>query len=164
MKAPAQGSNTIVIEAPKGRIWELLADSRHLLEWMPMVKSTSGEKESLDAVRHCDVEFNGKPGKVTERCCDFEPTDRIGWVMEKESFGFAKMLEGMGFDFRLETVGPQATRVVNTTYYRPRNILASLMSVLMMKRSFRKVRQTALGNLKQIAEGNGTQGATGGST
>ncbi len=159
MKAPAQGSNTIVIEAARERIWTLLSDSQRLLEWMPMVKSTTGKKEFLDAVRHWDVEFNGKTGKVTERCCDFEPTDRIGWVMEKESFGFAKMLEGMGFDFRLQTVGPQTTRV--TTYYRPRNILALLMSALMMKRSVRRVRRTALGNIRRIAESKETPGATG---
>lgn len=156
MKAPAQGSNSIVIEASREWIWELLADSRHLFEWMPMVKSTTGEEEFLDAVRDCDIEFNGKPGKVTERCCDFEPTNHIGWVMEQDSFGIEKMLENMGFDFHLETLGAKSTRVVNTTYFRPRNILASLMSALMMKRNFRKVRKTALGNLKRIAEANGT--------
>lgn len=155
MKAPAQGTNTIVIEAPRERIWELLANSQRLIEWAPMVNTTTGEKESLGAVRHCDVEFNGKPGKVTERCSDFEPTKHIGWVMEQDSFGFVKMLDGLGFDFRLESIGPDTTRVINTTYYRPRNILASLMNVLMIKRNFRKVRQTALGNLKWIVEGNG---------
>ncbi len=107
--------------------------------------------------------MNGKPGTVTERCCDFEPMNRIGWVMEKDSYGFARMLEDMGFDFRLESVGPQTIRIINTTYYRPRHLLASLISMLMLKRSFRKVRQAVLENLKRIAESAETQSATAGS-
>ncbi len=117
-----------------------------------MVNSTSGGNESLDAVRHCEVELNGKPGRVTERCFIFEPMDRIGWLMTEESFGMAKMFDGIGFDFVLEELGPDTTRVLNTSFYRPRNLLGSLMSALVMKRSFENIRLQVLANLKRLAE------------
>ncbi len=119
-----------------------------------MVNATSGGDESLDAVRHCQVELNGKPGQVSERCFVFEPMDRIGWLMVDESFGMAKMFDGIGFDFVLESLGPGTTRVLNTSFYGPRNIFGSVMSALVMKRSFQKIRTQVLSNLKRLAEGS----------
>ena len=50
-----QGSSELVIRATPVKIWALLEDSTRLAEWAPMVKRTSGTRETLDAVPKCGV-------------------------------------------------------------------------------------------------------------
>ncbi|HEY3234391.1 MAG TPA: SRPBCC family protein, partial [Polyangiaceae bacterium] len=117
-----------------------------------MVKHTTGGRESLGAVRRCDVEFDGRPGKVAERCAEFVPGERIAWVMIDDSFGFGKMFADMGFSFTLETLDERRTLIRNESFYRPRNLMARLMSALMMRRKFRALRRRVLANVKALAE------------
>lgn len=141
-----------MVHAPPERIWAILEDSTRLSEWAPMVKRTTGKREVLGAVRECEVEFDGKPGRVVEKCVECDPFRKIGWRMTEDSFGFSRMLDDLGFDFVLEPVGAQETRVVNTSYYRPKGLLARLMGVLMMRPKFRKLRERVLANVKRLAE------------
>lgn len=152
MTRQPQGTSEIVIHAPPERIWALLEDSTRLADWAPMVKRTTGKREALGAVRECDVEFDGKPGRVVEQCVQYDPCRAIGWRMTEDSFGFSRMLDDLGFDFVLHSVGTRTTRVVNTTYFHPKNLLAKLLGTLMMRRNFRRLRQRLLANLKRLAE------------
>jgi carbon monoxide dehydrogenase subunit G len=152
MARQPQGASEIVIHASPEKIWALLEDSTRLAEWVPMVKRTTGKREMLGAVRECEVEFDGKPGRVVEKCVACDPFRKIGWRMTEDSYGFSRMLDDLGFDFVLEPAGPQETRVVNTSYYRPKGLLAKLMGALMMQPKFRKLRERVLANLKRLAE------------
>jgi uncharacterized protein YndB with AHSA1/START domain len=152
MNRVLQGEDAITIAADAGRIWEILVDGARLPEWASMVKHTTGGRECVDAVRHCEVEFDGRPGRVTERCVEFVDRRRIAWVMTADSFGFGKMFIDMGFGFTLEPAEGGATRLRNDTFYQPRNLLASIMSRLMMRRKFRQLRRGVLENLKPLAE------------
>jgi carbon monoxide dehydrogenase subunit G len=152
MTRQPQGASEIVIHASPEKIWALLEDSTRLAEWAPMVKRTTGRREALGAVRECEVEFDGRPGRVVEKCVECRPFSKIGWLMVEDSFGFSGMLDDLGFDFALEPVGPQETRVINTSYYRPKGLLAKLMGALMMRPKFRKMRERVLANLKRLME------------
>lgn len=153
MNERLQGRDEVVVNATPQRIWESLEDSTCLPEWMPMVKRTTGKREMVGAVRECDVQIDGRDGRVIERCVEHSPYHRIAWVLQEDTFGFSKMLSDFGFSFTLEPLGANTTLLRNETYYRPEGLLASLMSVLMMRRKFRRVRQAALANLKRRAEG-----------
>ena len=146
-----QGRDEIVVKASRETIWRILTDTARLPEWAPMVKHTNGIQETLDAVRQCDVEFDGRPGKVTERCCEFRPHERIAWVMEQDSFGFSRMLSDFGFGFTLIPLDG-STRLINDSFWQPKHLLASLMSRFMMRPKIRRIRQQVLRNLKQLAE------------
>src|SRR4051812_5642041 len=152
MTRQPQGASEIVIHASPEKIWALLEDSARLAEWAPMVKRTTGRRETLGAIRECEVEFDGRPGRIVEKCVEYRPFSRIGWLMVEDSFGFSKMLDDLGFDFVLEPASAKSTRVVNTSYYRPRGLLAKLMSALLMRPKFRKMRARVLANLKRLAE------------
>lgn len=65
------------------------------------------------------------------------------------------MLEGFSFSFSLEIRPGGTTRVINETYYKPRNILAALMNVLLLRQKFSKIRQKALEGIKGLAESAG---------
>lgn len=92
MRGRFQGENEIIIERSREKIWEILTDGSVLTRWMRIVKHTTSKKECLNAFRSCDVEMNGKMGKVREKCVLFEEPGKIGWEMEYERLVFPKCL------------------------------------------------------------------------
>ena len=146
-----QGADEIIVSASKEAIWGILTDSTRLPEWMPMVQRTDGHRESVGAVRHCAVNFEGRAGEVTERCVEAD-RDRIAWALEEDTLGFGKMLRDFGFAFVLSPGAEGETLVRNETYFEPDGLMATLMAALVLRRKFRQVRQAALQNLKQFVE------------
>ena len=156
MKGALQGRSEIVVNAPSDRIWEILEDSEaNLPNVLPMVTSCeieSGGRERVGAVRTCAVDFGGKKGKTVERCIESVPSTRLAHQIEDDSFGFSRMLSDFWFSFDLEPGGDGFTLVRVETHYDPKGLVARLMSVLMIRRKFRQVRESALANLKLLAE------------
>lgn len=151
MLAPVQGSDEIVISAPPERIFDVLADSQRLPDWTSVI-ATSGIRESFGAARECEVDLDGKRGSVVERCIEYDRPRRIAWEMEKDTFGFSRLLSEFGFSFTLVEAEEGSTRVRNDTYYRTRGVLAAAMNSAVLRRKFRGVRRRWLGNLKRICE------------
>jgi uncharacterized protein YndB with AHSA1/START domain len=147
-----QGMDECEVEAAPQTIWALLENGDRLSEWAYMVKHTSGGRERSGAVRRCEVEFDGRRGRVTERCAEFVPWRRIAWVMIEDSFGFGRMFADMGFAFTLEPIDDRRTLVRNESFYRPRNLIARVLSALLLRRKFRVLRRRVLANLKALAE------------
>ena len=152
MHARVQGSDELVIEAAPERIWSVLEDSRNLPSWAPMVISTTGTQESVGSVRECEIDMEGKAGRVVEQCVESDPAKRIAWSLKEDTFGFNKMLDNFGFAFELEPQGENRTLVRTLSYYEPKNPLARVMNVLMMRRKFGSIRRRSLEGLLQVAE------------
>ncbi len=155
MNGNIQGRNEIVVAVGPEVIWTILQDSTRLTQWAPMVEHTTGAREAVGAVRECRVQLDGRPGRVTERCVVFEPHSRIGWELMEDTFGFSRMLRDFGFDFVLEPVGGNATRVQSTTYYNPNGLFGAVMNILAMRGKFHHIRALMLANLKALSEREG---------
>lgn len=151
MLGPLQGADEVTIEATAAEVFGVIEDSTRLPEWTAVL-STTGGRETPGSVRECEVGLQGRRGTVVERCVESVPAKYIEWEMEKDTFGFSKMLADFGFSFTLEPIGPGRTLVRNESYYRPVNTMAKVMSALLMKRKFRKLRREWLGNLKRVCE------------
>ena len=153
MRGKLQGSSEIAIAAPPHTIWEILEDSRaNLPHLWPMVKSCEIEgKERVGAVRRCGVEFMGKNGYTVERCIESVPERRLAHSINDDSFGFSRVLNDFWFAFILEPTDTE-TRVRVESHFDPKGLRGRVMSALMIKRTFRGVRETALANLKRLAE------------
>lgn len=150
-----QGSDDIIIQASPQAVYKILTDGSLLPQWMPPVLHTTAGIETVGCTRECEVEMEGRSGKVVERCIEAIPGQRIAWALVDDTLGFNKMLEGFSFSFSLESLPGGATRVINETCYKPRNIFAALMNVLLLLRKFSKVRQKALEGIKGLAESAG---------
>src|SRR5262247_2517285 len=96
-----QESDEVVVHASPDRIWALLEDGPRLTEWMPIVKTTTGQVEVLGAERTCAVEFEGKRGRVTERCVEHDQRRRIAWQLVDDTLGFGRLFAELGFSFTL---------------------------------------------------------------
>jgi hypothetical protein len=154
VKSKLQGSSEIVIGAPPEAIWAILEDSRaNLPRLWPMVKTCEIEgKERVGTIRRCSVEFMGKSGHTVERCIESVADRTLAHSIEEDSFGFSRLLSDFWFAFVLEPTATGATRVRVESHFDPKGLKGRVMSALMIKRKFREVRETALANLKRLAE------------
>ena len=154
MDSKLQGSSEIVVAARPEAVWAILEDSRANLPRMwPMVESCEIEgKERIDALRTCRVQFMGRSGHTVERCIESVPEHRLAHSIEEDSFGFSDLLSDFWFAFILEPAGNGGTLVRVESHFDPTGLKGRIMTALMIKRQFRQVRETALANLKRLAE------------
>jgi uncharacterized protein YndB with AHSA1/START domain len=155
MKGEHQLTREVAIDAPRGQVWAVVADSELLPEWAPPVKEledVSDGPEGVGTTRLCRVEFGGREGTMTERCVEFEPPQRAGYVVDDDSLGFGRMFADYGFTISIEEA-PDGSSIARTeTYYTPRNPLFSLLNALIMRRRFRSTVDELLSGLKSASE------------
>jgi hypothetical protein len=89
---------------------------------------------------------------MTERCVEFDPPSRAGYVVDDDSLGFGRMFADYGFTISVEE-GPDGASIARTdTYYTPRNRLFSLMNAAFMRRRFTRTVDELLSGLKRSSE------------
>ena len=66
--------------------------------------------------------------------------------------GMGKMLKETRFVTSLEKIDDSTTKVTNETYYQPLNIIAKIMSAMMVKPVFAKMQEQILTNIKILTE------------
>lgn len=158
MNGKHQLTRRVEIDAPPEQVWSVLGDSSRLPEWAPPVMGVSeisDGPEGVGTTRVCEVDFAGRPGTMTERCVEFDPPRRAGYVVDEDSLGFGKMFAEYGFTVTVEE-GPDGSSIARTdTYYTPRNPLYGLMNALMMRRKFGSTVEGMLVGLKRSSEKQG---------
>ena len=155
MKGKHQLTRHIEINATPEEVWSVVADSSRLPEWAPPVQGISEIShgpEGVGTTRVCEVDFAGRPGTMTERCVEFDPPRRAGYVVDEDSLGFGKMFADYGFTVTIEE-RPNGSSIAQTdTYYTPRNPLYWLMNAMMMRRKFASTVDGLLAGLKRSSE------------
>jgi len=155
MKGKHQLTRHIEINATPEEVWSVVADSSLLPEWAPPVQGISeisDGPEGVGTTRVCEVNFAGRPGRMTERCVEFEPPHRAGYVVAEDDLGFGKMFADYGFTVTIEEGASGSSIARTNTYYTPRNPLYGLMNALMMRRQFASTVDGLLAGLKSSSE------------
>lgn len=100
------------------------------------------------------------PTSLTERCVEFIPGRRAGYVVVDDTLGFGRMLTDYGFTLTLDprpaSRPAERTTVRIDTYYTPRNPAYALMNRLILRRRMRTVAAELLQGLKRISERSAT--------
>lgn len=151
MKGKLQGSNAILINAPKEKVWAAITDSGSLHKWVDMIKHVDNPTSSLNAKRSCEVVANGKKGTTHEVCEVYDENNKLGWLVYDDTLGFTKMLNNFGMLYSLSDKDGK-TNVELASHYDPKNFMVSLMNNLMMKRMNNKMRTEMLESLKKYVE------------
>jgi hypothetical protein len=155
MNGKHQVSRTVQVAAGPAAIWGVIADSRLLPQWAGVVTDVTylgEEQEGVGMTRHCNVELGGRTGTMTERCVEFLPNRRAGYVVDDDTLGFHRMLVDYGFAITLEPRSDRTTALRIDTYYTPRTPLYGLLNRLVLRRRMRKLVDGLLQGLKQISE------------
>jgi uncharacterized protein YndB with AHSA1/START domain len=157
--ARLQGHSEQAIDAPPGRVWEVIEDSSLLAEWVPAVENVTehADREEPGSVRRCEVAVSGRRGFIVERCIEAVPERKLRHAVDDDSLGFTKLFRDYTFTLELEPQGEDSTTVTCETFYEPRGILARLMNTLLMRRRFAGVRENLLHGLKDLVERTGRQ-------
>ena len=147
-----QVRNEAVINAPVEKIWRLITDISMLHKVNPGIVKASGRMDAQGETRTCEVNNNGRKGMMVENLIEMVPEKKTVWSIERDTMGMSKMLADTRFIFNLEKVSDTKTKVVNETYYRPRNFLARIMNGLMMKRMISRAQTQILSNIRILTE------------
>jgi hypothetical protein len=162
MNGKHQVSRTVQVAAGPAAIWGVIADSRLLPDWAGVVTDVTylGEgQEGVGMTRRCNVELGGHTGTMTERCVEFVPNRRAGYVVDDDTLGFSRMLVDYGFTITLDPRPDRTTALRIDTYYTPRNPLYTLLNRLLLQRRMGKLVDGLLQGLKQTSERRGAPAA-----
>jgi uncharacterized protein YndB with AHSA1/START domain len=162
MNGKHQVTRTVQVATNPAAIWDVIADSTLLPQWAGVVTDVTylGDgQEGVGMTRHCNVELGGRTGTMTERCVEFVPSRRAGYVVDDDTLGFHRMLLDYGFAITLEPRSDHATALRIDTYYTPRNRLYGLLNRLVLRRRMRRTVDGLLQGLKEISEQRGAQAA-----
>jgi hypothetical protein len=162
MNGKHQITRTVQVATDPAAIWGGIADSRLLPQWAGVVTDVTylGEtEEGVGMTRQCSVELGGRTGTMTERCVEFLPSRRAGYVVDDDTLGFHRMLVDYGFTITLDPRPDRTTALRIDTYYTPRNPLYGLLNQLVLRRRMRRTVDGLLQGLKQISERRGVQTA-----
>ena len=155
MNGKHQVTRTVQVATDPSAIWGVIADSTLLPQWAGVVTDVTylgDQEEGVGMTRHCNVELGGRTGTMTERCVEFVPSRRAGYVVDDDTLGFHRMLLNYGFAITLEPRSDGATELRIDTYYTPRTRLYELLNRLVLRRRMGKLVDGLLQGLKQISE------------
>ena len=102
--------------------------------------------------RTVEININGKNGTFTEKLIELMPEKKTVWTIENDTMSMSKMLKDNHFVCNLEKLEDNKTKVTNETYYQPANLIAKIMSALMIRRTFGKMQEQMLTNIKTLTE------------
>jgi uncharacterized protein YndB with AHSA1/START domain len=150
-----QIERSVVVDADAPAVWDVLADSRLLPRWAPVVDEVTAcapGGEAVGEVRHCTARLDRRSGRMVERCVELVRERRIAYVVDEESFGMRRMFDDYGFALELDPMPGGRTRVTLYTHYTPRNRIFALMNATIMRRRFAAVCEQLLAGLKAFVE------------
>jgi hypothetical protein len=162
MNGKHQVTRSVQVATDPAAIWGIVADSTLLPQWARVVTDVAylgGEEEGVGMTRHCNVELGGRTGTMTERCVEFLPNRRAGYVVDDDTLGFNRMLVDYGFTITLEPRSDRTTALRIDTYYTPRNPLYALLNRLVLRRRLRRTVDGLLQGLKDTSERRGARAA-----
>lgn len=147
-----QAHNEAIINAPISSVWAIITDINQLAKVNPGVITAKGRMDKQGETRTCEIQNGGRKGTMTERLAELVHEKKTVWTIESDTMGMAKMLIEPRFCFYLEKVSDKQTKITNESFYKPANIMVSIINALMMKRKMRQIQQQILTNIKTLAE------------
>lgn len=96
-------SRRLTIEAPSGRLWELVSDAHHLPRWWPGVERVEGvEPGRFTQVLHTR---KGRPVRIDFLVTAEEPPRRQVWEQELAGTPFERVLQESVIEVVIEATG-----------------------------------------------------------
>ena len=137
------------IDAPKEKVWEVLADLGGIYKWNPGVShshSTSESSGGEGATRHCDL--HNPKGYLEERAFHWRDGEGFKIDVYESNFPIRRNI----VEFSVEADGSGTIVKVALDYALKFGLLGSLMDRLLLRRRFKKGMTDLLAGLKYHVE------------
>ena len=143
----------VKINAPKHKVWEVLADIGGIYKWNPGVVhsySTSEENRGEGATRHCDLQTVGgkRFGYLEERTVDW----REGEGYKIDIYGSNLPIKSNVIEFTVKAYGDGTIVSVSPEYAIKYGLLGSLINRLFLQRKLQQAMEGLLAGLKYHVE------------
>ena len=153
LKSPIQLDQAVVINVPIEKAWNIFNDLSLRPKWTCDVQKINYTNQMVTvgeaAVTECIVD--GKEGKLTTRCVSLNSQQRGEFIVEKETFGFSKMLKDISFAVVYKSIDENTTEVGMQSHYQPKNFLLKIMNGLIKKKMGKEV-DLMMNGLKDFME------------
>jgi len=140
-----------VIDAPRDRVWELVADPHHLPRWWPKTVRVedvrqvgSGKRSRWTTVLGTE---RGRGVRADYRCTSAATGERYVWEQEIEGTPFERILRFSRLDIELADGGDRGTRVRLSSAERLRGL--SRLGSPMMRMAIRRRLDEALDGIER---------------
>ena len=138
----------VAIDAPKEKVWEVLADFSGVANWAPTIKESTSTTEAnggVNAERSCDHE---KMGTIHERIVAWDEGNSLSYDVIK---GLPFPMKSLNNIWAVSSLGEGAL-VTLTMEFQMKMGLLGFMPALMARVPMRKEMKVSLAGLKQYVE------------
>ena len=136
------------IDAPKEKVWEVLANLGDIYKWNPGVARsnwTSDQKQGVGASRHCDLQ--NPSGTLEERAIEWREGEGYKIDVYESSLPLKNTVE-----FAIEPEGAGTRAYVTVDYRLKFGPVGALLDVLFVRRQMQKGFDQLLAGLKYHVE------------
>lgn len=144
-------NRSVVIDAPRSRVWEALRDIPGIQTWNPGVPSshsTSETTEGMGATRHCDFTMPGS--SVEERVVEWD--DGHSYTIEIYDGTKLPPFKTARATLSIDEVDGRTVTHARMEYDLKMGVLGRLMNVMMVRSQFGKSFSGLLAGLKHHVE------------
>jgi hypothetical protein len=113
---------------------------------------TTAQSQAVGEIRQCEVSLSGRSRQLVEQCVEFEPLQKISFKVQRDSFGFSRLISDLSYAMILETSVPHHTQVRLEYYYQAKGLMGRVVNALMIKPQWNPLCLAMLDGLKQFAE------------
>ncbi len=142
-------TRSVVIDASKDKVWEVLGDFGAVSRWAPTITDSAivgDAKEGVGAVRTCEHE---KMGTLEETIVSWTEGEAYSYDV---TAGLPFPMKALRNHWSLSERGARAEVTLQQEFNTKLGPLGSLMELMMMKRMMRKEMDLALAGLKYHIE------------
>lgn len=145
-------STRIQINAPKEKVWEVLAELGDIYKWNPGVShsySTSEINQGEGVTRHCDLQSSGRNiGYLEERAIDWREGEGFKIDIYESNMPIKRNIVA----FSIEADGDTSVVTVSPDYEIKYGPVGKLIDLLVARRQLKKGMNELLAGLKYYVE------------
>jgi uncharacterized protein YndB with AHSA1/START domain len=154
MKGRFQWRTSVLVNAPRERVWQIGDDISLIPQYHPEVRKVdllSGSRTRAVGVRYCCTILEGRKGSCVEEVVAHVPGERMAVAFTEDTWGMSKMLADFVVETILESESGGRTRLILEAFYEPVGWKTKLMNPILRSVMARRARQTLEG-IKRLAE------------
>lgn len=155
MRPSLQWNTSIVVDAPRERVWAIADDISAIPSYHPEVRKVdllSGRSTRALGVRYRCTVPEGRTGSCVEEVVGYVPGESVTTAFPEDTWGLSRMLADFTVETSLHPVADGQTLVRVEAYYRPLGLRTKIANALFLRRVMARRAHKVLEGIKRLVE------------